>query len=131
MSDSGELTVCYNGACPVCRAEIDHYRGRAPDTAGLRFLDVAADPVGAARLGLSGDRPFRRLHTVDATGRIAGGVAAFAEVWRRLPGYRWLARFTDHRLSRGVAEFAYERLAAPLLFRLHQRRQRRADSGGG
>ena len=97
----------------------------------MAFLDVAADPAAAARLGLSGDRPLRRLHTVDAHGRIVAGVPAFAQIWRRLPGYRWLARLVDHPIPRGLAGFAYERLAAPLLYRLHLRRERRRRSGGG
>jgi predicted DCC family thiol-disulfide oxidoreductase YuxK len=131
MDGMSEITVCYNGACPVCRAEIEHYRRCAPSDARLTLLDVAADPVAAARLGLAGDRPFRRLHAIDAQGRIVGGVAAFAQVWRRLPGYRFLARLVDKPLARNLAAFAYERVAAPLLFYLHQRRQRRTGSGRG
>jgi predicted DCC family thiol-disulfide oxidoreductase YuxK len=131
MAEAGELTVCYNGACPVCRAEIEHYRRRAPQGAALVFLDVAADPGAAARLGLAGDRPFRRLHAIDAHGRILSGVAAFAQVWERLPGYRWLARLVGRPLPRRLAGFAYERLAAPLLYRLHLRRERRRRSGRG
>ncbi len=131
MADSGELTVCYNGACPICRAEIDHYRALAPEDADLRFLDVAADPGGAARLGLVGDRPLRRIHAVDSGGRIAGGVAAFAQIWQRLPRYRWLARLVRRPGLHALTSFAYERMAAPTLFRLHRWRQRRARSGGG
>ena len=26
MAEPPELTVCFNGSCPICRAEIDHYR---------------------------------------------------------------------------------------------------------
>ena len=131
MDGVRELTVCYNGACPVCRAEIDHYSHVAPADAGLTFLDVAADPAAAARLGLDGDRPFRRLHAVDAQGRIVGGVTAFVQVWQRLPAYRWLARLVDRPLAGRIAAFAYERIAAPVLFRLHRRRQRRATSRRG
>jgi predicted DCC family thiol-disulfide oxidoreductase YuxK len=131
MRGLGELTVCYNGACPVCRAEIEHYRRRAPADADLRFLDVAAQPEEAARLGLVGDSPLRRLHAVGADGRVVAGVAAFTEVWQRLPGYRWLARLVGRPLPRRLAEMGYERIAAPLLFRLHLRRQRHAGSGRG
>lgn len=127
MSEPSAIVVCYNGACPVCRAEIEHYRGRAADGSGLTFLDVAADPVAAARLGLAGDRPFRRLHTVDSSGKVVGGITAFAQVWERLPGYGWLAATVGHPIPRTMAEFCYERLAAPLLFRLHLRRQRRRE----
>ena len=130
MDDRDEITVCYNGACPVCRAEIGHYRRMAPENAGLVFLDVAANPEGAARLGLVGDLPFRRLHAVDRQGRIVGGVDAFAQVWRRLPGYAWLARLLSWRPARAIASSAYDRVAAPVLFAWHRRRERRAAVSG-
>ena len=132
MSDDRDgLTVCYNGSCPVCRTEIEHYRRQAPDTAGLRFLDVAADPAEAARLGLAGDRGFRRLHTVDDRGRLVAGVPAFVLIWRRLPRYRWLARMFDRPAARAIAIFAYERILAPALFSWHRLRQRSAGSRRG
>jgi predicted DCC family thiol-disulfide oxidoreductase YuxK len=131
MDKPGELTVCYNGACPVCRAEIEHYRQRAIDGAALTFLDVAANPEAAAKLGLDGERPFRRLHTVDGGGKIVGGIGAFVAVWGRLPGYGWLARLMERPTARAAAELAYERVAAPVLFRLHLRRQRRQFASRG
>jgi len=30
------------------------------------------------------------MHVVDAAGRVHGGAAAFARLWRELPGHRWL-----------------------------------------
>jgi predicted DCC family thiol-disulfide oxidoreductase YuxK len=127
MDEQGELVVCYNGACPVCRAEIEHYRRRAGEAADLAFLDVAADRDGAARLGISGDIGFRRLHIVAPDGRIVGGVPAFAAIWARLPGYRWLAQAMTWPIVGALAVALYERVAAPALYRLHLRRQRRAS----
>lgn len=131
MDDRDELTVCYNGACPVCRAEIGHYRRLAREDARLRFLDVAADPDGAARLGLVGELPFRRLHVVDRRGRLVGGVDAFVKVWRRLPGYGWVGRLVAWRPVRAIASLAYERVAAPSLYAWHRLRMRRLASGRG
>lgn len=123
MASHDSLTVCYNGACPVCRAEIAHYRRQAGTD--VRFLDVAADPAGAARLGLGDDARFRRMHAVDGAGRTTAGIDAFTAVWSRLPRYRWLARLMAYPMARQTAGWLYERLAAPLLYWLHRRRQRR------
>lgn len=126
MTDpTAPITVCYNGSCPVCRAEIDHYRGQADPASGLAWLDAAADPAAAARHGLAGDDPFRRLHAVTADGRVLAGMEAFAAVWDRLPRYRWLARLVRRPALRHAAEVLYERAAAPVLFAMHRRRERR------
>lgn len=123
MTAPAPVTVCYNGSCPVCRAEIGHYQGIAG--ADLAWRDVAADPGFAARHGLEGDAPFRRLHALAADGRLLAGLDAFAAVWDRLPRYRPLARLVRLPLVRPAAEILYERVAAPLLFALHRRRQAR------
>ena len=128
MTGKADLTVCYNGACPVCRAEVEHYRRLDDAGTRLRFLDVAADPADAARRGLVGEAPFRRLHAVSADGRMLAGVEAFAAVWERLPRYRWLAKLVRRPVVGALARLAYERAAAPALFALHRRRQRRLTS---
>jgi predicted DCC family thiol-disulfide oxidoreductase YuxK len=130
MRRSDELVVCFNGSCPVCRAEIEHYRERAAGVPGVVFLDVATDPEGAARRGIVGDRGFRRLHAVDSSGAITSGIAVFTALWERVPGYSWLARLMAVPLVRDVADGLYEWIAAPLLYRLHLRRQRRRSGGG-
>ena len=70
MAERPDLTVCFNGSCPICRAEIEHYRQLAGEDAGIAWLDVAADPAAAERLGIGGEAGFRRLHSVDAAGRL-------------------------------------------------------------
>lgn len=122
----GPLTVCYNGTCPVCRAEIDHYRARSMPGDGLAFRDVAAQAGDELHPALAGDAGFRRLHALTADDRLLAGIDAFIAVWERLPRYRWLARLARWRPMRRLAGALYERAAAPLLFRLHQRRQRAA-----
>ena len=130
MPATHNLTVCYNGACPVCRAEVEHYRRAAAGDVALRFLDVAAEPAAAARHGLTGDAGFRRLYAIAADGSLLAGVPAFVAVWERLPRHRWLARVMRRPSLRACAEWVYERMAAPALFALHQRRQSRRNSAG-
>ncbi|MFC6744759.1 hypothetical protein ACFQFG_07240 [Methylobacterium persicinum] len=58
----------------------------------------------------------------DADGQLVSGAAAFARLWRTLPGWRWLGRVLDLRVFglrplMPVAEAAY-RLSLPLRPRL-------------
>lgn len=122
MSD--ETRVLYNDACPVCRFEIGHYAAHA----GRRGLPLRFDDLNTADLagwGLSADMAARRLHVMH-DGRLVSGLDAFRALWSAMPRYRWLARITGLPLVRPVLAFVYDRLAAPLLYRAHRRRQRRA-----
>jgi predicted DCC family thiol-disulfide oxidoreductase YuxK len=116
-----EVHILYNGACPVCRAEIHHYR-KASDKAGaaMRFEDF--NTVDLETWRMTEDQAARRLHARLPDGRIVSGVEAFALIWERLPRSRWLARLVRLPLINPVAEMAYNRIAAPVLYRRHNRR---------
>lgn len=80
-----ELTIYYDGSCPLCRREIALYR-RQPGAERLLWLDVSAGaPLGA---DLSCEAAMRRFHVRDAQGRLFSGGAAFARLWRALPAWR-------------------------------------------
>ncbi|AWN53039.1 DUF393 domain-containing protein [Methylobacterium sp. 17Sr1-1] len=113
-----DLTVYYDGACPLCRTEIGHYRGCA-GAERVRFVDLATLHDDAS-LGPGLDRAAAqaRFHVREADGRLVSGAAAFARLWRRLPAWRWLGRLVEVRVlgCRPVlllAEAAY-RLFLPL-----------------
>lgn len=120
MTDK-DTRILYNDTCPLCRFEIDHYRAAATrDSAPLRF-----DPLKDAALwGLTEDQAARRLHVMQ-DGRLLSGLAAFRAIWATLPRWRWLARVTGWPVIRPVVTVLYDRIAAPLLYRAHLRRQAR------
>ncbi len=116
--------VLYNGACPLCRREIEHYRhldARAANA--LDFTDISEPAVILTRLGLSQDETKRRLHVVDAEGRLLVGVPAFAAIWASLPAYHWLANIVQWPVLRSLLAWLYEGVAFGL-YRWDLRRQR-------
>jgi predicted DCC family thiol-disulfide oxidoreductase YuxK len=128
MSSAPTLPACttfYNGACPVCRLEIAHYR-RLDDVAGgrLGWTDVTREPEALAAFGLERMDVLRRLHVVDGQGRVHVGVDAFLVLWRTMPRYRRLAGFVGARAVKPVATFVYDRLLAPTLFAWNRARGR-------
>jgi predicted DCC family thiol-disulfide oxidoreductase YuxK len=126
-----DLTVYYDGGCPLCRAEIGHYQ-HCRGAERIAFVDVGRD---APQVGLGPDLDrgdaLRRFHVRSADGRLVSGAAAFARLWRVLPNWRWLSRLVEVRvfglpLVLPLAEAAY-RLSLPLrprLARLVARRHR-------
>ncbi|MBT8413980.1 MAG: DUF393 domain-containing protein [Boseongicola sp.] len=122
-----DSTVIYNGSCPICSREIEMYRGRVEDAGGdLGFVDLNAADLAA--FGLTPDEAARRLYVVRG-GELIAGVDAFVILWRETPGFAWLARLVGLPVVRQVAYGVYEWVLAPLLFRMHKRRQARRISG--
>jgi predicted DCC family thiol-disulfide oxidoreductase YuxK len=84
---SHPLTIYFDGSCPLCRREIALYQGLIAREA-LQWIDVSAGlPLGE---GLSCDAAMRRFHVRESGGRLLSGGAAFARLWRALPGWRVL-----------------------------------------
>jgi predicted DCC family thiol-disulfide oxidoreductase YuxK len=122
----GDLTTYYNGACPVCRTEVEHYKGiDARRGLGLGWHDVSQGVGPLAAHGLDRDSATKRLYAIDEGGRLHGGVDAFIQVWRRLPRYRWLARVVAAPGGRQIAGAVYEGVLAPVLYRWNRWRHRR------
>ena|SRR5690348_703125 len=110
----GDLTVWYNTKCPVCDAGIEWEKrslARAARTGAIEFRDINREPDALARFGASLDDVRRRLHAVDAAGRLHVGADCAIEIWRRTPGYAWLGRVLGLPVIRPVARFAYDRFA--------------------
>lgn len=88
------LTLFFDGACPLCLAEITWLRARNRHGL-LDFVDVAsfssAESSGLPP-GFSCDQALAAMHGRLADGRLLTGVAVFAEAYRRadLPVLAWL-----------------------------------------
>ena len=119
-----ETRVLYNETCPVCSIEIKAYQRLALKTAApLRFDSLDQ----AAAFGLSADQAARRLHVLHK-GQVVAGIPAFQILWAQLPRWRWLARLTALPLIHPVLCLIYDRVLAPLLYRAHLRRARKAKA---
>ncbi len=104
-------TIYYDGDCPLCRAEIAYYQRK--DTAGSLHLVNVAAPGSALPAGTERATALARFHVAAPDGDIVSGAAAFVEVWRRLPGWRRLARLARLPGVIPALEAAY-RLFLPL-----------------
>lgn len=83
-------TVYFDGSCPLCRAEIGHYRRVDVDRA-LCFVDVSQADAPVPK-GLSRADALRRFHVRSGNGELISGARAFVELWAHLPHWRWAAK---------------------------------------
>jgi predicted DCC family thiol-disulfide oxidoreductase YuxK len=89
MDEQSQTTVFYDGACPLCRAEIQHYRN-VDSNGRLTFVDVSGDRT-ALQTGMPREALLllARFHVMRGDGTVLSGARAFVHVWRQLPGWRW------------------------------------------
>ncbi|GDX56733.1 thiol-disulfide oxidoreductase [Comamonadaceae bacterium] len=87
-----QLTVLYDGACPLCRREIGVYRGLQPlrPESPLCFADVS-DASLALPPDTTREQLLARFHVLSQSGQLLSGAQAFLALWAALPGWRWLA----------------------------------------
>lgn len=84
------MTVYFDGSCPLCQAEIAHYRGQ-DGASQLSFRDVS-QPGEHLAPDLVREQAMARFHVRRSDGQLVSGAAAFVSIWRLLPRWRWAAR---------------------------------------
>ena len=100
-----DLTVSYNGGCPLCRREIATYQS-LPGAERVSWEDVAqADEHVAADLNRSD--ALARMHVRTADGTLVHGAHAFALMWQAFHKTRWLGRLAATRPALWVLEPTY------------------------
>ncbi len=107
-AQSQQLTVLFDGACPLCRREIGVYQGLCPiePTVQVAFADVS---LSQTALPPGGDRAdyLKRFHVQLADGSVRSGAEAFVALWAVLPGWRWLALAARLPGATPLMELAY------------------------
>jgi predicted DCC family thiol-disulfide oxidoreductase YuxK len=92
VNQTPQLTVLYDGACPLCRREIGVYRGLQPlrPESPVCFADVS-DVTMALPPDTTREQLLARFHVRKQDGQLLSGAQAFLALWAALPGWRWLA----------------------------------------
>ena len=108
------LTVWYNIRCPVCAAGINRQKRRlieAVEAGRVEFRDINFEPEALSAFGASLEDIRRRLHAIDAEGRLLVGADVAIAVWRLTPGEGWLAILFGNPIALPLTRFAYDRFA--------------------
>ena len=109
-----KLTVWYNTKCPVCNAGIAWQRSRlvrAARAGTIEFRDINLDPDALSRFGAGVEDVRRRLHAVDAEGRLRAGADCAIAIWLLTPGDAWLGRMLGLPVIHQIACVGYDRFA--------------------
>jgi hypothetical protein len=122
---SASANIYFNGACPVCRAEMRHYSLICSSSApAIQFIDSSRHAEELVHCGLRREHFERRVYACDAEGRLLSGMSALIALWSRMPHYSLLARIMRLPLIRQAAELIYDHIVAPGLAVWASRRTR-------
>jgi predicted DCC family thiol-disulfide oxidoreductase YuxK len=99
-----ELTVWYDGGCPLCQREIALMR-RLDKRRAIDFVDLGSPD---AQCPLDREAMLARFHAAEK-GVILSGAAAFAAMWRAIPVLRPLGLAARNRLILRLLEWLYLR----------------------
>ncbi len=91
MNGPEKLTLFYDGACPLCQAEI-LFLSRRNQAGLLDFVDINSEYFDSDKIGISCDQALAAMYGQYANGVLIEGVAVFPEAYRRadLPFLAWL-----------------------------------------
>ncbi len=105
MNSLEKLTLFYDGACPLCQAEI-LFLSRRNQAGLLDFVDINSERFDAAKIGISCDQALAAMYGQYHNGVLIQGVTVFSEAYRRadLPFLAWI--FSRKRLQ-AILQAAY------------------------
>ena len=126
MNTLEKLTLFYDGACPLCQAEI-LFLSRRNQAGLLDFVDINSEHFNPAKIGISCDEALAAMYGQYDSGVLIQGVTVFPEAYRRanLPFLAWI--FSRKSLQ-AILQIAYRffaknrhaisRLFGPIALRL-------------
>ena len=100
MSDKQQLTVLFDGSCPLCRREIAYYEG-LKSAVPIEWLDISDTSVSVPLTDISRADALKKFHVITENGCVLEGAEAFLFVWSSFTGLRFL------RVLRGVRPVVY------------------------
>jgi predicted DCC family thiol-disulfide oxidoreductase YuxK len=101
-----ELQVFYDGACPLCSKEIEHYR-KLDTSTKVDFIDIASSGFDESLFGLEGRDFHRKFHVKKANGEFLEGLEAFQEIWTCLDCFTALNKLTRMPVIEPLAKASY------------------------
>ena len=99
-----EITVMFDGSCPLCRREIALYQSLDP-LQPVVWRDISQENASLSQADQA--RYMARFHVQLDDGRQLSGAAAFVKLWQVMPGWRWLGAIGRMPGVTPILELAY------------------------
>ena len=103
-----EAVVLYDGACPVCRREIAHYRQRK-GSESINWVDIRSDTRSLEYLQISQQDALAIFHVRDQEGNWHTGTRAFIYLWSQIRPYQILAAIVVKLRLTPLLDWGYDK----------------------
>lgn len=82
----GKLTVYYDGACPKCVRDREHYE-KLSGQAGAQvcWFDITGQESRLQEMGIDPQKAISELHVRDANGRVVSELDAYIVLMKKVP----------------------------------------------
>jgi predicted DCC family thiol-disulfide oxidoreductase YuxK len=101
-----KLTLFYDGACPLCQAEILYLSSRNHRNL-LHFVDVHSEQFDVNKAGISCEQALAAMYGQYADGSLIHGAEVFPEAYRRA-NLLFLAWLFSRRSLQPLLRFSYQ-----------------------
>lgn len=106
--DKGKIIVYYDGACPVCVRDREHYEkisGKVRD--GVCWFDITGQESELGKLGIDPQKALAELHVKDESGQIVSELEAYILLMKKVPLLKPIAWLIGLPLIRPVLAKIY------------------------
>ena len=105
MTPLQKLTLFYDAACPLCRAEIE-FLSRRNQQGLLAFVDINSDDYRPDSVGVSCEQALAAMYGQYADGKLISGVEVFSAAYARA-NLKVLAWIFSLKLLRPILNASY------------------------
>jgi len=106
VDDTSQLTVYYDGSCPLCSKEINWYQKHSVSKS-IEWHDVSQSSEERVATDLATAEALRRFHVRKHDGSVVSGAAAFSELWLCVPKFKPIGTLLKVPIFSHVAELVY------------------------
>lgn len=106
---SADLTVYFDGSCPLCSREVGFYQ-RRKSLSDVCWVDVADSSETDLPAGLSKESALARFHVKLSDESVLSGPPAFGAIWLRIKGFSWFGKLLQLKVLQPALELLYRLL---------------------
>lgn len=111
MESNKKILVFYDGWCPVCNHEINHYKKYKPKR--IDFIDIRIENIHK-EYSLDPKEIRKHMHSIK-DGKIYKGIDTFLLIWNEIPEFKYFKKVFGIKKLRKLYDLGYN------LFALHIR----------
>lgn len=120
LKEKKELTVLYDGECPICAKEISHLKKKDKQK-NVDFVDIASEKYQSKDFcNIEYLDAMKQMHAIEGNEKILQGLDVFTELYVRC-GYPFLSILLQLPVLRNVFKYLYKIFAKYRLFLTRRR----------